>query len=142
MVSTKQSLDAAGMEESLKFLWAGQLFVCCCLGHMQATSGSPVVRSQALQLSVCLCVAPRTHVTEGRLENPPSSCNQHQRRRQYLRIPHALPPTGVLALTIGLSAEAGKWSNFPKVQLTWHHGNTLKLIRHINKENKICFTKP
>ena len=32
------------------------------------------VRSQALQLSVCttgLCVAPRTHVTGGRLENPP-----------------------------------------------------------------------
>ena len=51
------------------------LFVCCCcLGHVQATSGSPVVRSQALQLSVCttgLCVAPRTHVTGGRLENPP-----------------------------------------------------------------------
>ena len=44
------------------------------LGHMQATSGSPVVRSQALQLSVCttgLCVAPRTHVTGGRLENLP-----------------------------------------------------------------------
>ena len=77
-----------------KFLWAGQLFVCC-LGHMQATSGSPVVRSQALQLSVCttgLCVAPRTHLTEGRLENPPSTCSQHQRRRQYLGIPHALPP--------------------------------------------------
>ena len=49
-------------------------FVCCCLGHVQATPGSPVVRSQALQLSVCttgLCVAPRTHVTGGRLENPP-----------------------------------------------------------------------
>ena len=54
---------------------ASQTIVCCCcLGHMQATSGSPVVRSQALQLSVCttgLCVAPRTHVTGGRLENPP-----------------------------------------------------------------------
>ena len=40
---------------------------------MQATSGSPVVQSQALQLSVCttgLCVARRTHVTGGRLENP------------------------------------------------------------------------
>ena len=50
------------------------LFVCCCcLGHVQAMPGSPAVRSQALQLSVCttgLCVAPRTHVTGGRLENP------------------------------------------------------------------------
>ena len=56
-------------------VFASRTIVCCyCLGHMQATSGSPVVRSQALQLSVCttgLCVAPRTHVTGGRLENPP-----------------------------------------------------------------------
>ena len=40
------------------------------------------------------------------------------------------PRPGVLAITTGLSAEAGrpyilymyKWSNFPKVQLTWQHG--------------------
>ena len=75
-----------------------------------------------------LCVAPRTHVTEGRLENPPSTCNQHQRRRQYLGIPDVLPRTGVLALTTGLSVEAGRWSNFPKVPLTWHHGSTLNLV--------------
>ena len=40
------------------------------------------------------------------------------------------PRPGVLAITTGLSAEAGrpyilymyKWSNFPKMQLTWQHG--------------------
>ena len=37
----------------------------------------------------------------------PSTCNQHQRRRQYLGIQHVLPRTGVLALTTGLPAEAG-----------------------------------
>ena len=112
MVSMKHSLDAAGMEESPKFLRAGPLFVCCCcLGHVQAMPSSPVVRSKALQLSVCttgLRVSPRTHVTEGRLENSLSTCNQHQRRQQYLGIPHVLPRTGVLALTTGLSAEAGR----------------------------------
>ena len=68
----------------------------------------------------------------------PSTCNQHQRRRQYLGIQHVLPRTGVLALTTGLPAEAGspyilyiyiyRWSNFPTMQLTWHHGSTLNLV--------------
>ena len=66
-----------------------------------------------------------------------STCNQHQRRRQYLGI-HVFPRTGVLALTTGLPAEAGspyilyiyiyRWSNFPTMQLTWHHGSTLNLV--------------
>ena len=87
------------------------LFVCCCccyLGHVQATPGSPVVRSQALQLSVCttgLCVAPRTHVTGGRLENPPFYPQSTPKETAVSRHTTCSPPgPGVLALTTGLSA--------------------------------------
>ena len=116
------------------------LFVCCCLGHVQATPGSPVVQSQALQLSMCttgLCVAPRTHVTGGRLENPPFYLQSTPKETAVSRHTTCSPPDWGLgpynwALSWGRQSlhmlHIYRWSNFPKVQLTSHHGRTLNWV--------------
>ena len=140
MESTKHSLDAAGMEESPTFLRARQLFVVVWVTCKQR----PAAQWSGPRRCSCPCAPQACALLPGHMwleadwRTFPSTCNQHQRRRQYLGIQHVLPRTGVLALTTGLPAEAGspyilyiyidRWSNFPAVQLTWHHGSTLNLV--------------
>ena len=101
MVFTKHSLDPAGIEESPKFLRAGQLFVCLlllfgsCANDAQQPSG-PVPGAAAVRVHHWPLRCSQD-TCDWRLTGespPPSTCNQHQRRRQYLGIQHVLPRTG------------------------------------------------
>ena len=116
------------------------LFVCllfgsCATSNTRQPSGPVPGAAAAVRVRPQACALLPGHVTGGRLDwdwesplLPAAAITEHQRRRQYLGTDTTCSPPDWGLGPYNQALSWGRWSNFPKMQVTWHHGSTLNLV--------------